>query len=357
MSGILYPMLGALATTTYAVSLFAELYGLGFLRMAVQFADSGLTPDGASGSRRGVSPWLLLAAMPSTLVGVTMYAGTPTTMNAGTGVGHTFGVSNANLGLIWHTHLMVFACVAYRMFCNMGCWEANMATTLVIPTVARGEFARMMRMLVRFLFRGAGIVNPPKPEPNPDEKKPKPLPWWWWISLIFAMSARLIMFGKIPSLDGCSETRRRTSRSLTLILQFDATLRHRRDSSVDVRAGDANERARIVRALYLIGLMEKCEAITVVRYDDGSFFIFFQPNAGIGALTNFWPAAPRSEAELGQIGGLDLAHPHFMNQIPAYATTDDATTGALDANREGSWRRNQLRLEAGVKVPNRQDQI
>ena len=44
-----------------------------------------------------------------------------------------------------------------------------------------------------------------------------------------------------------------------------------------------------------------------------------------------------------------------MNQIPAYATADDATTGALPANREGSWRRNRLRLEAGVPVPDRQD--
>ena len=40
-----------------------------------------------------------------------------------------------------------------------------------------------------------------------------------------------------------------------------------------------------------------------------------------------------------------------MNQIPAYATQRDATTGALPANRAGSWRRNQLRLEAGVNVP------
>ena len=41
-----------------------------------------------------------------------------------------------------------------------------------------------------------------------------------------------------------------------------------------------------------------------------------------------------------------------MNQIPAYANPErDATTGALAANREGSWRRNQLRLEAGVNVP------
>ena len=42
-----------------------------------------------------------------------------------------------------------------------------------------------------------------------------------------------------------------------------------------------------------------------------------------------------------------------VNQIPAYATPGDATTGALDANREGSWRRNQLRLQAGVNVPDK----
>ena len=145
--------------------------------------------------------------------------------------------------------------------------------------------------------------------------------------------------------------------SVATCCAIDATPRHRRDSSVDVRAGDANERARIERALNLIGLMEQCEAITVVRYDDGSFFISFQPNVGIDALTNFWPAAPRSEAELRQIGGLDLAHQHFMNQIPAWATPNDATTGALPANREGSWRRNQLRLEAGVNVPTVASQI
>ena len=105
------------------------------------------------------------------------------------------------------------------------------------------------------------------------------------------------------------------------------------------------------RAVYATGLMARSETITVIRCDDGSFFIFFQPNVGIAGLTNFWPAAPRSEAELRQIGGLDLAHQHFMNQIPAWATPNDATTGALPANREGSWRRNQLRLEAGVNVP------
>ena len=188
----------------------------------------------------------------------------------------------------------------------------------MIPTVARGEFARVMRMLVRFLFRGAGIVKPPKPEPNP-EKKPKPLPWWWWISLIFGMSARLIMFGTIPSLVDCG--------------------------------GDSGMLARRAQALNLIELMERCEAITVVRYDDGSFFIFFQPNVGIRALTGFWPERPRSVDELGRIGHVDLAHPTLMNQIPAYATQRDATTGALPANRAGSWRRNQLRLEAGVNVP------
>ena len=51
------------------------------------------------------------------------------------------------------------------------------------------------------------------------------------------------------------------------------------------------------------------------------------------------------------------AYPTLMNQIPAYATADDATTGALPANREGSWRRNQLRLEAGVNVPDYKGQI
>ena len=41
----------------------------------------------------------------------------------------------------------------------------------------------------------------------------------------------------------------------------------------------------------------------------------------------------------------------FATAASFCATTGDATTGALDANREGSWRRNQLRLEAGVSVP------
>ena len=100
-----------------------------------------------------------------------------------------------------------------------------------------------------------------------------------------------------------------------------------------------------------VDFLERCEAITVVRYDDGSFFIFFQPNVGIRALTGFWPERPRSVDELGRIGHVDLAHPTLMNQIPAYATQRDATTGALPANRAGSWRRNQLRLEAGVNVP------
>ena len=104
------------------------------------------------------------------------------------------------------------------------------------------------------------------------------------------------------------------------------------------------------RAVYATGLMARSETITVIRCDDGSFFIFFQPNADIDALTNFWPARPRSEADLRRIG-LDLAHPSLMNQIPAYSDPRDATTGALPANREGSWRRNQLRLEAGVNVP------
>ena len=46
-----------------------------------------------------------------------------------------------------------------------------------------------------------------------------------------------------------------------------------------------------------------------------------------------------------------MADPSLMNQIPAYATSGDATTRAYPANRVGSWRRNQLRLEAGVEVP------
>jgi len=63
-----------------------------------------------------------------------------------------------------------------------------------------------------------------------------------------------------------------------------------------------------------------------------------------------WPARPRSEAELRRIG-VDLADPTLMNQIPAYATPGDANTRAYPANRVGSWRRNQLRLEAGVPEP------
>ena len=52
-----------------------------------------------------------------------------------------------------------------------------------------------------------------------------------------------------------------------------------------------------------------------------------------------------------------MADPSLMNQIPAYSDPRDATTGALPANREGSWRRNQLRLEAGVNVPTSQGRI
>lgn len=242
-----------------------------------------------------------------------MYAGTH--LN-----GHPFGVSCANLGLIWDTHFMVFACVVYRLFCNMGCWEADMATTLVIPTGARGEFARMMRMLVRFLFKGALKVKPKTPKP--DEKKP--LPWWWWLSLVFGLSARLLLFGTIPTLADCG--------------------------------GDAGMLARRARALYLIEKMNECPGITVSLAADGSFVAFFQPNVGIAGLTNFWPARPESVEALQQ-GGVDMADPTLMRQIPAYATRDDATTRALAANREGSWRRNQLRLQAGVEEPARQDHI
>ena len=106
----------------------------------------------------------------------------------------------------------------------------------------------------------------------------------------------------------------------------------------------------------MIELMKECPGIMVSLAADGSFVAFFQPNVGIAGLMDFWPARPESIEAL-QRDGVVLAHPDLMNQIPAYATPDDATTGALDANREGSWRRNQLRLEAGVKVPNRQDQI
>ena len=52
-----------------------------------------------------------------------------------------------------------------------------------------------------------------------------------------------------------------------------------------------------------------------------------------------------------------MADPSLMGQIPAYSDPRDATTGALLANQAGSWRRNQLRLEAGVNVPDRKDQI
>ena len=100
--------------------------------------------------------------------------------------------------------------------------------------------------------------------------------------------------------------------------------------------GDTGRIARRERALYLIELMKECNGISVSLAADGSFFIFFQPNVGIAALTRFWPARPRSEADLRRIG-LDLAHPSLMNQIPAYANPErDATTGALAANREGS---------------------
>ena len=233
----------------------------------------------------------------------------------------TFGVSVAGLGLIWHTPLMVFACVAYRMFCNMGCWDADMATTIVIPTGARGEFARMMVMLKRFLFKGAHKIKPEPPDPDDD----KPPPDYWWLSLIFAASARLLAFGMIPTLAACG--------------------------------GDAGMIARRARALYLIEKMNECEGISVRFFADGSFFISFQPNTGIAALTGFWPTAPRSVGELGQIGGVDLAHPDLMNQIPAYSHPRDATTGARPGNRVGSWRRSQLRLEADACVPKRPDQI
>ena len=305
MLSILPRMLGALATTTYAVSLFAELYGLGFCRMAVQFAECGLRPGGTDGSRRGVSPWLVLAAMPPALVGVTM---------ASTG-NETFGVSIANLGLIWPTHLMVFVCVAYRMFCNMGCWEADMATTLVIPTAARSELARAMRMLRRFLFAMDKEIKPEPPDPDDEQPPPK----WWWLSLICALSARLLLIGTIPSLDDCG--------------------------------GDAGMLARRARALYLIRKMNECPSITVSLAADGSFVAFFQPNVGIAGLTGFWPERPRSEAELRR-NGVDMADPDLMNQIPAYANPErDATTRAYPANRVGSWRRNQLRLAAGKEDP------
>ena len=132
------------------------------------------------------------------------------------------------------------------------------------------------------------------------------------------MSARLLLFGTIPTLADCG--------------------------------GDAGRIARRARALYLIELMKECPGIMVSLAADVSFVAFFQPNVGIAGLTGFWPARPESVEAL-QRDGVVLAHPDLMNQIPAYATPDDATTGALDANREGSWRRNQLRLEAGVNVP------
>ena len=46
-----------------------------------------------------------------------------------------------------------------------------------------------------------------------------------------------------------------------------------------------------------------------------------------------------------------------MNQIPAYSDPRDATTGAVLANQVGSWRRNQLRLEAGAVLPNNRNHI
>ena len=69
------------------------------------------------------------------------------------------------------------------------------------------------------------------------------------------MSARLILFGTIPTLADCG--------------------------------GDAGRIARRARALYLIELMKECPGITVSLAADGSFVAFFQPNAGIDELTNF----------------------------------------------------------------------
>jgi hypothetical protein len=144
------------------------------------------------------------------------------------------------------------------------------------------------------------------------------------LRLIFGMSARLLLFGRIPTLVECG--------------------------------GDAGRIARRARALCLIELMKECPGITVSLAADGSFVAFFQPNVGIAGLTGFWPARPESVEAL-QRDGVVLAHRDLMNQIPAYATPDDATTGALPANLAGSWRRNQLRLEANTGLPNRRDQI
>ena len=102
--------------------------------------------------------------------------------------------------------------------------------------------------------------------------------------------------------------------------------------------------------------MKKCKGVSVSLAADGSFVAFFQPNVGIAGLTGFWPARPESVEAL-QRDGVDMADPTLMGQIPAYSDPRDATTGALPANREGSWRRNQLRLEAGVNVPTSQGRI